>query len=253
MNKINVIKMMLLAVVAMVTVSSCDDDDTCYYPAVPRLNALVTVKHTSEGKFYLQLDDKTAVWPVNMSASPFGDKEVRALASIDFVDDEGMQDDRSGKKVKVNWIDSILTKKSIACPAEEVDKIYGNDPIEVVDDWVTVAEDGYLTLRFRTKWGNYGQAHFVNLLTQVDENDPYTIEFRHNAFGDTVGQWGDGIVAFRLENLPDTQGKTVKLTLKYNSFSGPKSVQFDYCSRENSGSMALEGMDIKALHKLNLQ
>ena len=107
--------------------------------------------------------------------------------------------------------------------------------------------------RFRTKWGNYGQAHFVNLLTQVDENDPYTIEFRHNAFGDTVGQWGDGIVAFRLDNLPDTQGKTVKLTLKYNSFSGPKSVQFDYCSRENSGSMALEGMDIQALHKLNLQ
>ena len=83
----NVIKMMLLAVVAMVTVSSCDDDDTYYYPAVPRLNALVTVKHTSEGKFYLQLDDKTAVWPVNMSVSPFGDKEVRALASIDFVDD----------------------------------------------------------------------------------------------------------------------------------------------------------------------
>lgn len=252
MKKMNVFKMMLLAVVAMVTVSSCDDDDSCYYPAMPRLNALVTVKHTSEGKFFLQLDDKTAVWPVNMSASPFGDKEVRALASIDFVEDD-MQDDALGRKVKVNWIDSILTKKSVACLAEDVDKIYGKDPVEIVDDWVTVAEDGYLTLRFRTKWGNYGQSHFVNLLTHVDENDPYTVEFRHNAFGDTVGQWGDGMVAFRLDNLPDTQGKTVKLTLRYNSFSGPKSVQFDYCSREKSGSMTLRGVNESGFHKLNLQ
>ena len=43
-------------------------------------NAIVTVKHTPEDVFYLQLDDKTTVKPSNMDESPFGDKQVRALA-----------------------------------------------------------------------------------------------------------------------------------------------------------------------------
>ena len=43
---------------------------------------------------------------------------------------------------------------------------------------------------------------------------------------------GDALVAFRLSDLPDTGGKTVKLTLKYKSFTGEKKVQFDYCSRK---------------------
>lgn len=234
MNKMNVIKMMLLAVVAMVTVSSCDDDDTCYYPAVPRLNALVTVKHTSEGKFYLQLDDKTAVWPVNMSASPFGDKEVRALASIDFVDDEGMQDDRSGKKVKVNWIDSILTKMPVPDLLDKNDATYGNDAVEIVNDWVTVAEDGYLTLRFRTIWGGR-KMHRVNLITGVNAENPYEVEFRHDAQGDMATAWGDALVAFDLNSLPDTNGETVKLKLRWRSFTGDKSVEFDFSSRKAAG------------------
>ena len=110
------------------------------------------------------------------------------------------------------------------------------DPIEIVKDWVNIAEDGYLTLRFRTRWGNNGVAHFVNLFTGVNPDDPYEVEFRHNAFGDVNGVWGDALVAFRLSDLPDTEGKTVKLTLKYKSFSGEKSIQFDYCSRKAAGS-----------------
>ena len=234
MNKMNVIKMMLLAVVAMVTVSSCNDDDTYYYPAVPRLNALVTVKHTSEGKFYLQLDDKTAVWPVNMSASPFGDKEVRALASIDFVDDEDMQDDRTWKNVKVNWIDSILTKMPVPDLLEKNDETYGNDCVEIVNDWVTIAEDGYLTLRFRTRWSG-NKTHRVNLITGINPENPYEVEFRHDASGDVNGMWGDALVAFNLNELPDTKGETVKLKLRWKAYSGNKSVEFDFCSRKATG------------------
>ena len=39
-------------------------------------------------------------------------------------------------------------------------------------------------------------------------------------------------MAFRLFGLPDTGGKTVKLTLRYKSYSGEKTVEFDYCSRK---------------------
>lgn len=104
--------------------------------------------------------------------------------------------------------------------------------MEIVNDWVTIAEDGYLTLRFRTKWGDYNKAHFVNLLLGQNPSDPYEVEFRHNAYGDTYGTVGDGLVAFKLVGLPDTNGKTVPLTLKWKSFSGDKSAVFDYCTQK---------------------
>ena len=50
----------------------------------------------------------------------------------------------------INWIDSIRTKDAVHAPADEA--AYGNDAVEIVKDWVSIAEDGYLTLRFRTRW-----------------------------------------------------------------------------------------------------
>ena len=54
----------------------------------------------------------------------------------------------------------------------------------------------------------------------------------HDAKGDVRGVVKDGLVAFRLSDLPDTHGQTVDLTLKWQSFSGPKSVKFKYKSRQ---------------------
>ena len=106
----------------------------------------------------------------------------------------------------------------------------------MIKDWVTIAEDGYLTLRFRTLWGDRNKAHFVNLLVNQDPANPYEVEFRHNAYGDVYVAEGDGLVAFKLDSLPDTQGKTVKLKLKWKSFSGEKSAEFDYCTRKSTPS-----------------
>lgn len=226
-----------LAITSVFTFVSCDDDDTYvwYYPPMP--NALVTVKPIDGAGFYMQLDDSTTLYPVNMAVSPYGDKEVRAL--VNYYEVKPVNDYYT-KSVEVNWIDSILTKQAVPYPADGDVSAYGDDPIEIVRDWVNIAEDGYLTLRFRTRWGTTGVAHFVNLLTGVNPDDPYEVEFKHNAFGDVNGMAGDALVAFRLSDLPDTEGKTVKLTLKYKSFSGEKTLQFDYCSRKptySSGEM----------------
>ena len=166
--------------------------------------------------------------PTNVKTSPFGDKEVRALVNYSEVNEP------SGdytKAVHINWIDSILTKPIAPDLGEENDEVYGTDPVEIVNDWVTIAEDGYLTLRFRTIWGG-SKKHFVNLLLGQNPENPYEVEFRHNAYGDTYGSEGDGLVAFKLDELPDTEGKTVKLKLKWKSFSGEKSAEFDYCTRK---------------------
>ena len=132
-----------------------------------------------DGSFFLQLDDSTTLLPINVASSPFGEKEVRALVNYDEVDEVS---GRYSKTVHINWIDSILTKPIAPDLGEENDVVYGTDPVEIVRDWVTIAEDGYLTLRFRTEWG--------------DRSEP--------------------------------------LKLKWKSFDGDKSAEFDYCTRKGT-------------------
>ncbi len=211
-----------------------DNDISIYYP-----NALVTVKHADDNTFYLQLDEKTTLLPKNVAKSPFGEKEVRALVNFSELDEDSKG---YSKAVHINWIDSILTKPTVTYSEDiEIDQIYGTDPVEIVNDWVTIAEDSYLTLRFRTRWGYTQKPHFVNLLTGVNEENPYEIEFRHNAYGDVWGRPGDALVAFSLKDLPDTNGETVKLKLKWMSFTGEKSTEFDYrTNKETKGSLVLQ-------------
>mgnify|MGYP002236624391 CR=1 FL=1 len=173
---------------------------------------------------------------------------MRALVNFDETNES------SGiysKAVNINWIDSILTKPIAPdLGVTSNDSIYGSNPVEIVNDWVTIAEDGYLTLRFRTIWGDRNKAHFVNLLTGKDPENPYEVEFRHNAFGDTEGKMEDALVAFKLDELTDTQGETVKLKLKWNSFSGEKSAEFDYCTRKATNPQAQEVTAIRCTKKV---
>lgn len=205
---------------------SCTDDDDNYYHSVNFPNALVTIKTSpTDGSVFFQLDDSTTVLPTNIKTSPYGNKEVRALTNIQI---QGGQSGHYSKCAYVNWVDTILTKKMAKNLNDQNNAVYGNDPIEVVPDWRTLVEDGYLTLRFRTYFGN-GSTHTINL---VSTNNPYEVELHHNAAGDTKGILRDGLIAFRLSDLPDTQGKVVDLTLKWQSFDGVKSVKFKYCTRK---------------------
>ena len=235
------------AVACVIGLQSCmdDDDNNNYHLRYP--NALVTVRSDADGSLFLQLDDETTLLPTNVTTSLFGGKEVRALVNYDEVNEPSGE---YSKAIHVNWIDSILTKRIAPDLGEDNDDVYGTDPVEIVNDWVTLAEDGYLTLRFRTVWGGY-EKHFVNLLLSQDPEHPYEVEFRHNAYGDVYGSLGDGLVAFKLDGLPDTEGKTVKLKLKWKSFSGEKTAEFDYCTR---GSVASGNPEAAAVrNSLNLK
>ena len=213
----------LVALAAAATLQSCNDDDDNRNLAYP--NALVTLKTNASGTFFLQLDDSTTVIPTNMKASPYGKKEVRALANINMDAKEPKDHVKSGY---VNWLDSILTKNMAPNLGDKNDATYGNDPVELVKDWTTLVEDGYLTLRFRTYFG-YGKRHVLNL---IPTGKPYEVELRHNAQGDDRRVVRDGLVAFRLSSLPDTQGKEVELTVKWKSFNGDKSAKFKYRTRK---------------------
>lgn len=229
------------AAVALTLFQSCDSNDMDYDYSLMFPNAIVTVKPVTDGEkeyFYLQLNDEEKLWPEDNSYHPYKDKEVRAF--VNFTETEmpaGVEG--YSKAVKVNWLDSILTKRTVLFEEDEnitVSQKYGNDPVEIYKDYWTNVEDGYLTLHFYTRWGNSGISHELNLVTGLNPEDPYEVRFTHNAHGDGTYYEGDGIVAFRLQDLPDTKGETVKLTLKYDSFDREKTFEFDYCTREDWSS-----------------
>lgn len=225
----------LLAVAAIAAsaaslLSCMKDDGVSYSDVIP--NAVVTVKPDGD-KFFLQLDDSTVIYPSNVAKSPFGDKEVRAF--INYRVESEVKGEQTGF---INWFRALLTKQTVESNGVEADiEKYGDDPVELVNAFPTVCEDGYLTLRFRTMWGRFGSVqHEVNLITGADPEDPYLVEFRHNAHGDLDEVISDAYVAFRLDKLPDTAGKTVKLKVRYKTPSGEdKTVSFDYKTRPGDG------------------
>lgn len=214
------------AILSLAALSACDKDFTMpNHPIQP--DALVTIKPVDANSFYMQLDEKTTLKPVNMKGSPYGEGEVRALvAYIETHDDPGPYT----RAVRVSWMDDILTKPIDYAGITE--QFFGDDPVEIIDDWVTIVEDGYLTLRFQTVSGMVGTKHRVSLVSRSE--NPYELEFCHDANGDVRGEMVDGLVAFDLRSLPDTHGQTVKLKLKWQSFTGAKEHEFDYCTRRDT-------------------
>lgn len=207
------------------TLQSCDDDDDDWEYILP--TALVTVCPQPDGTFYMQLDNTRRLYASNIKTSPFKDKEVRAL--VNYTEDpyDPSTNTNSLPTVHINWIDSIRTKKPVPTLGEENAEEYGNDPIEIVRDWVTVAEDGYLTLRIRTLWGPGNTPHYINLVSGVNPDNPYEFELRHDARGDLGGYTGDALIAFNLNELPRPSDEDVKIKLRWRSFSGEKSTEFD--------------------------
>ena len=199
-------------IVTLLAFAACQDNNEEGKLAYP--TALVTVKPgTGTTPFILQLNDSTSLMPYNMRTSPFGDKEVRALVNYDVMYSVGQRSGGAPVKdatfVTINWIDSIRTKWMAPNLGDRNVKLYGDDPLEVV-------------------------RHVLNLVATSDNDNIYKVRLYHDAKGDLYGQTGDGLIAFRLDNLPYTGEKYVWLTLEWNSYSGKKTARFKYSTRENS-------------------
>ena len=223
MKCLNFLLPAMLLLPAFSLLSCGDDDDNSKNYA----NATVTLKtNPDDNTFYMQLDDSTTVLPANIKVSPAGKNEVRALVNLRFTKNSAAPYSR---EAFVNWIDTIRTKDMAQDRGDDNATLYGDDPVEIVNHWTTNAEDGYLTLRFRTY--HSGKAtHRLNLVKGGNDNE---VVLYHDARGDNAGRVGDGMIAFRLEKQPGSDGTPKEMTLKWKSFSGQeKSVRFKYIPRK---------------------
>ncbi len=228
----------VVGAVLLMMLPSCDNDNDS--SELLRPTALVTVCPNVDGSFIMQLDDDTQLVPTNLKTSPFGTKEVRAL--VNYTEANASLQDKKVINVEVNWLDSIRTKLPVETLGEQDGIMYGDDPVEIVHDWVTVAEDGYLTLRIRTLWGDTHATHVLNLVSGTNPEDPYELELRHDANGDENGRWGDALIAFNLNKLPRADSDIAKIKLKWNSFSGDKSTVFEIKMRPLKQEMDLNNI-----------
>ncbi len=238
MNIKSVFKTVAIACVCAATIQSCSkDDDNGYSKAYA--NAVVTIKPNADNsQMYLQLDSNTLALPTNRTASPYGNREIRALANLSLV--EGTAAKPANKMVFVNWMDTILTKPVAKNNGTDGNlKAYGNDPIEIVKSFETVAEDGYMTLRLRTIWGG-NKTHTINLVHRTDANTPYLFTLYHDANGEKAGKVGDALVAFRLPESIDEATGAINITIQWKSFTknaqgdSTKTAVFKYVPRKKT-------------------
>lgn len=237
MKKIKTLMLLMAVMLTAVSLQSCDTDcDNNGYPAFNLATVTLKAPTVDGGKWFMQLDDSTALEATNIASHPYDNKELRAYIRYnDIKEMTSAPTSRSTIKkmysVNVLTIDTILTKKMDPM-VENMAEVYGNDPVEVIDSWETVAEDGYLNIRFRTRWGN-NIKHRVTLVHRTDVNNPYTVEFIHNAHGDINGHVADGMVAFRLDDCFNKGDEPIEITLKWKSYSGEETAKFKYIPRKD--------------------
>ena len=104
------------------------------------------------------------------------------------------------------------------------------DPVNVVTDWITTLEDGFLTIHYSV----YASGSVQHTFSLYPTASPYGYRLFHDAHGDTGGSLTDGIICFPVGALlPDTGGETVTLSLDYlNLQNTPTRLTVDYRSPE---------------------
>ena len=217
---------------------SCLDDDDAYSEFWrDSVQAIVTVKPLSDNSYYMQLDDSTTLFPTN-SYVPENLKEIRAF--VIYKNDE-KKTEGYDQSVQLLRMDTLLTKPIAPDLGSENDSYYGTDMLALNGGsiwskngvWI---EDGYITFDFYIQRGyNDNVKHFLTLV-QTNSADPYDWEVRQNAYGhiDSSLRPSAGLVSFKLDKLPSTEGKTVKLKIKYKSFASNdyNTVELDYKSKD---------------------
>lgn len=232
----------IIAALAAVSLVSCvkNNDDNSY----SIYSATVTFRLQEDGSYYLKQDDTTALLVLNPSLQKFPFKtEKRALVQYLYSADDQSGNVVEGYKrtvdVTLASIDTMMTLKPVKyAEGVDMDKTYGKNPVGLVIDKntfpTTMVEDGYLNLCLAFKYSYVDKAHDFAIVSGVNPADPYELELRHKADPEEEGEYtAYDLISCPLKDLPDTGGKTVKLTLKWKSLVNGEmnSTQFDYCSR----------------------
>ena len=175
--------------------------------------AILTVKKTPTDSVYFQLNDSTTIY-----AADYQRQFTRMERVICGITVTNTSVGRFKYKGYINWIESL--DEGVVTPDSSVP---GTDGLDILDDWMTSVEDGFLTLHYSTWWGANPVRHDFYLVIGINPEDPYEVELRQNCNGDRKDEEGDSLVCFDINSLPDTGGQYTTLTLKWTTSGGAAS------------------------------
>ena len=127
--------------------------------------------------------------------------------------------------VYVHWA-SALEKGDIRYDMQASE----GDPVDILTDWITTLEDGFLTIHYSV----YASGSVQHTFSLYPTASPYEFRLVHDAHGDRTGNQTDGVICFPVGDiLPDTGGETVTLSLDYLNLKNIRTrLTVDYRSPE---------------------
>jgi hypothetical protein len=214
---------LILCLALVPFLQSCLDNDS----NVSSL-AIATIKVIEGQNYYFAIDGGEKMLPgdtTNIRNYKVKDGQ-RAFVYFNLLDDKVQGYDYNAK---IEYIENILTKGIIPMTAATADSI-GDDRITAAEIWIA---GGYLNIEFQILGTSYPKKlHMVNLVqsqigNENTEEGYISLEFRHNAYGDSPDRLGVGLVSFKLESLTLSAEKGLKIRVN-TIYDGVKYYKIDF-------------------------
>ena len=189
---------------------------------------IATLHQTEAGEYYLQVDATLRVYPANiLDLCPvLPETPCRIVGDMTAFDRQ--MEGGLGYYGLLDWFD-FVEQGPVLNEADE-----GKDGDDVLADWMTSLEDGFLTLHFQTWWGVEPRRHELRLVIGSNPDDPYELLLVHNANDDPKSYQADALVCFDLQDaipVPEDPTQTT-VTLKWTNDTGQTQFRtFPYAGR----------------------
>jgi len=227
--------LLLLVLVLVPTLQSCDLDDDDGYSLGNYTIALGTVK-VDAGNVSFVLDNGEKLWPA-ATLVPYKNLEngTRIIGNFTLLSDAQNGFDHY---VRLNDYSVILTKNIINLTEENKDSI-GDDPVRITDMWVG---GDYLNVEFDMNIPG-ALKHRVNLVKnttlQYPDDGYIHLEYRYNDMNDVTDYVAHSIVSFKLEDMGVGHTDKKGLKIRINSaVNGEKVITIDYKDLQTNKSIA---------------
>ena len=175
--------------------------------------AIGTVR-SRDGVRYIRLDEKSCSQVMNPDGIADIKDGTRVFLQYRYVVYASIADFCTDA-ILVEWASPL----DVGSVGDLTAKSRGEDPVDIILDWMTSLEDGFFTLHYSIPASGNVKHDFT--LYRGESKDVFILS--HDAHGDTKGALMDGLVCFDVSSLlPDTEGETVELHLDYIDLNNTK-------------------------------
>lgn len=186
--------------------------------------AIATLKRAPDGVVYLQVNENLKIVAEHPGLDPLWEQAggpARVYCQFHLIEKHA---------VKYYWAE-MEWYEFVAMWDGTMVEDGGDDGLDIMDDWMTSLEDGFLTIHYSAWWGRGNIKHFIFL----QRIGPYTFQLIHEANGDERIEKTDALYCLNLDyiaDLFDEEHNTI--TIKWTTCAGqPAEKKFLFKGRDN--------------------